>query len=31
MKAFGFLLHGHLRIFRNDEMAEARAWISERL
>jgi hypothetical protein len=31
MKAFGFLLHGHLRVFRNSEIAEARAWISEQL
>ena len=31
MKAFGFLLHGHFRVFRNRQIAEARAWISEQL
>jgi hypothetical protein len=29
IKAFGFLLHGHIRIFPNSEIVEARAWISE--
>ena len=31
VKAFGFLFHGHARVFRNDESTEARAWISEGL
>ena len=31
VKAFGFLVHGHVRIFPNDELARARTWISEEL
>jgi len=31
MKAFGFLLHGHVRAFRNSKIVEARTWISEEL
>jgi hypothetical protein len=31
IKVFGFLLHGHIRIFPNGEIVEARAWISEGL
>ena len=29
VKAFGFLFHGHVRVFGNGELAEARVWISE--
>jgi hypothetical protein len=31
IKVFGFLLHGHIRIFPNSEIFEARAWISEQI
>jgi hypothetical protein len=31
IKVFGFLLHGHIRIFPNSEIIEARAWISEQI
>jgi hypothetical protein len=31
VKAFGFLFHGHVRVFPNGELAQARAWISEQL
>jgi hypothetical protein len=29
MKVFGFLLHGHVRVFQNDELTAAREWVSE--
>jgi hypothetical protein len=31
IKAFGFLLHGHIRVFQNSEIIEARIWIGEGL
>lgn len=29
MKAFGFVMPGHVRVFGNSELAEARQWLSE--
>jgi hypothetical protein len=29
MKVFGFLLHGHVRVFYNSELTAAREWLSE--
>ena len=29
MKVFGFLLHGHMRVYHNAELAAAREWVSE--
>jgi hypothetical protein len=31
IKVFGFLLHGHICIFPNSEIIEARAWIIEEI
>jgi hypothetical protein len=28
MKVFGFLLHGHVRVFQNEELTSAREWVS---
>jgi SpoIIAA-like len=28
MKVFGFLLHGHVRVFQNSELTTARDWVS---
>lgn len=29
IKIFGLVIPGHVRVFRNDELAEAKRWISE--
>ena len=29
MKAFGFVIPGHVRVFSNSELAEAKQWLSE--